>query len=80
MTKDRREDPPYTEEMLGETKLLVTRCPGCPSSYAIDEGHWDYARIRAALDRGDRSVLLCYHHDGALLEILNRPRSGSLPN
>lgn len=67
--------PPYAEERLGETKLLTTGCPrlGCPRRYSIDEGHWDYARVKRALDRGDRSVLVCYHPDLF-------PASSGLPN
>lgn len=62
MTKrDREDDAPYIEEKLGETRVLITRCPGCPTSYSIDEMHPDYRRVKAALDRGDRSVLFCYH-------------------
>lgn len=53
--------PLYTEETRGTTRVLSTPCPGCPRSYSIDEGHWDYARVKAALDRGDRSALSCYH-------------------
>lgn len=58
---DPEPDPPYTEERLGQTGVLVTKCPGCSSAYVIDEFHWDYPRVKTALDRGDRSVLVCYH-------------------
>ena len=79
MTDDSDEDssvePPYTEEMLGQTRILTTRCPrpGCKRAYSIDEGNWDYQRIREALDRGDRSVLSCYH-------IIAWPSSSQAPN
>jgi hypothetical protein len=42
--------------------FLETRCVGkCRHMYRIDPAHPGYAEVKAALDRGDRSVIFCYH-------------------
>ncbi len=51
--------PEYT---LDGKKTLETECIGqCPRRYRIDPMHPEYERTKAALDRGDRSILFCYH-------------------
>jgi len=46
----------------GGTQYLETACVGrCENPYRIAETHHDYGRIKAAMERGDRSVLSCYH-------------------
>ncbi len=45
--------------------LLETRCVGaCPHLYRIDSTHQSYNSVKTALDRGDRSVVFCYHDVG----------------
>jgi hypothetical protein len=42
--------------------FLETGCVDkCPRTYRIDSQHPDYANVKAGLDRGDRSVIFCYH-------------------
>lgn len=43
-------------------EVLETTCAGsCSRPYRIDEPHPSYGEVRAALERGDRSVISCYH-------------------
>lgn len=47
--------------------FLETRCVDkCPHMYRIDPYHPGYTEIRAALDRGDRSAIFCYHKPSLL--------------
>lgn len=49
------------------TKYLETSCIGkCPHRYRIDEHHPEYARVLTGLERGDRSVVYCYHKPAPL--------------
>ena len=48
-------------ERCKKTTFLETKCPDCDEPYRIDEHHQDFAFVREALERGDRSVLSCYH-------------------
>lgn len=47
----------------GGSLFIETACPGkhCDKPYRIDALHPEYARIKAALEASDRSVLRCYH-------------------
>lgn len=50
---------------------LETPCAGkCDRAYRIDPNHPQYAEIKAALDRGDRSVIHCYHN--RITDFVNR--------
>lgn len=51
----------------GGTTYLETECPkkSCGRPYRMDELHPEYARIKAALEAGDRSSLRCYHSGAA---------------
>ena len=41
---------------------LETGCVGkCPHLYRVHDSHTAYAEVKAALDRGDRSNIFCYH-------------------
>lgn len=53
----------YQIEIWNGHEILTTHCPGrgCVRSYSIDSNHPLYADVKAALERGDRSVLFCYH-------------------
>jgi hypothetical protein len=50
-------------KMPGSTvDVLETKCVGsCQHIYRIDELHPEYAKVKEALERGDRSVITCYH-------------------
>lgn len=55
------EQEPAGFNVVGFT-FLETQCVGkCPRMYRIDPAHPSYAEVKAALDRGDRSVIFCYH-------------------
>lgn len=55
------EQAPAGHNTVGFT-YLETACVGkCPHVYRIDPGHPSYAEVKAGLDRGDRSVIFCYH-------------------
>ena len=44
------------------TVVLETACVGsCNKRYRIDHGHPEFAKVRAAMERGDRSLVFCYH-------------------
>jgi hypothetical protein len=53
----------YTTHVTdGGTTVLETTCKGsCKRPYRIDEFHPEYDAVKDALDRGDRSVIRCYH-------------------
>ena len=53
----------YTIETFSTgTKYLETACVGsCNRRYRIDEHHPAYVSIKAAMERGDRSLVFCYH-------------------
>lgn len=55
--------PEFTVDTLASgTVVLETACVGsCSKRYRIDEGHPEFARVKAALERGDRSPVFCYH-------------------
>jgi hypothetical protein len=62
------EDSPRGLNTKG-TVYIELACVGkCERPYRLDEHHPEYARIKEALDRGDRSVIRCYHgrHHGRL--------------
>lgn len=41
---------------------IETACTGkCKQPYKIDENHPEYKEVKAALDKGDRSMIFCYH-------------------
>lgn len=43
-------------------EFVDTACVGkCPLRYLVDDQHPEYARVKTALARGDRSVVFCYH-------------------
>jgi len=45
-----------------QVEYIETACIGrCPKPYRIDAGHPDYHNVRSKLERGDRSVVFCYH-------------------
>ena len=45
--------------------FIETACAGsCKRPYRIDANHPEYQGILAALERGDRSVIVCYHRIG----------------
>lgn len=42
--------------------FIETSCVGgCPHMHRLDSMHPEYAAVKAALDRGDRSRIFCYH-------------------
>lgn len=55
-------DNAYARALGRGTAYLETECVGdCPHRYRIDEQHPEFEIVKAALDRGDRSVIRCYH-------------------
>jgi hypothetical protein len=55
------EDDPKGHNTVGLV-WLETRCTGkCDKPYRMDEYHPEYKRVLDALERGDRSILHCYH-------------------
>lgn len=66
----------FTEHPANTTtpRFLETDCVGgCTRPYRIDEYHSDYARVKAALEAGDRSILRCYH--GPVVDESSRKRT-----
>lgn len=53
------EDPP---DANGASEWLETTCVApCEKLHRIGNEHSDYARVKAALEQGDRSLVFCYH-------------------
>lgn len=41
---------------------IETSCVGrCDQPYRLDEHHPEFAKVKAALEAGDRRVIFCYH-------------------
>jgi hypothetical protein len=46
----------------GATEVLETTCVApCQKLHCIDDQHPDYIKVLTALEKGDRSLIFCYH-------------------